>query len=301
MDRITGFIAFVICLNTALHGEEQKRVHHPKHQWFSDRADKHKRIYAEAPGLRHASFESPSMGKKVGFHIYLPEAYQKETERRFPVVFHLHGGRPGNEWASIRLAPEIHKRTEAGVVQPTIYIFPNGGPVSWYDSPQYLDGEGATVFIEELIPFVKENYRTRELAIEGFSQGGRGTTRLMFRHPELFSSAAPGGAGYATEKKISENRGIESDKTYFNEGDNTWDLAKKFQQREEATDLPILIWVGTKGFNYQNNLSYSQYLGGLGIAHQLLEVPDAKHNALQIYELMGDELMQFHQQFFKQP
>ena len=29
--------------------------------------------------------------------------------------------------------------------------------------------------------------------IEGFSQGGRGTVRYMFNHPELFCSAAPGG------------------------------------------------------------------------------------------------------------
>ena len=43
--------------------------------------------------------------------------------------------------------------------------------------------------------------------IEGFSQGGRGTTRIMFRHPELFCSAAPGGGGFATEKKISEKSG----------------------------------------------------------------------------------------------
>ncbi len=301
MTNLTRSFAAALCFGTLLYAEKPEKVAHPTHSWFSERSANYRKIYAQAPGLQHRSFLSKSMGKKVGFHIYLPKEYESEPNRRFPVVFHLHGGRPGNEWKSMRLAPEIHARINTGVVQPTIYVFPNGGPVSWYDSPQYLDGDGATVFVEELIPFIQKNYRTRELGIEGFSQGGRGTTRIMFRHPELFTSGAPGGSGYATEKKISENAGVESENTYFHQGDNTWDLAAKFLEKPDRPSLPILIWVGTKGFNYQNNRAFSQYLDGLSIEHRLLEVPEAEHNAIQIYELKGDELMKFHQQYFAQP
>ena len=47
--------------------------------------------------LKHVSFKSPSMGIKVGYYVYLPKEYDlaKYKSRKFPVVYHLHGGRPG--------------------------------------------------------------------------------------------------------------------------------------------------------------------------------------------------------------
>jgi endo-1,4-beta-xylanase len=37
------------------------------------------------------------MQRDVGYGIYLPEAYGKDgnEDLRFPVVYYLHGGRPG--------------------------------------------------------------------------------------------------------------------------------------------------------------------------------------------------------------
>ena len=174
------------------------------------------------------------MGVDVGYCIYLPGHYKQQqfAERRFPVVYYLHGGRPGNETKSVRLAEVIDRHIAAGDVAPMIYVFVNGGPVSHYNLPGRDDGQGEDVFIKELIPHIDKTYRTiaeRDgRAIEGFSQGGRGTTRIMFKHPNLFCSAAPGGAGYATEKRISEDGGRENEHLAFTPGDNTWDLARMY-------------------------------------------------------------------------
>jgi hypothetical protein len=46
--------------------------------------------------------------------------------------------------------------------------------------------------------------------IEGFSQGGRGTVRYMFAHPELFCSAAPGGSGLGAERAQANDNGVET-------------------------------------------------------------------------------------------
>jgi enterochelin esterase-like enzyme len=156
-------------------------------------------------GFSHRTFRSPSMGLEVGYYLYLPPGYEKSGERTYPVVFHLHGGRPGGEAKSVKLVQYVHAAVTAGKIQPTIYVFPNGGPVSWYNYPGLENGRGEDVFVKELIPHLRETLRTRELAIEGFSQGGRGTTRIMMRYPELFTSAAPGGSGYGNEKKVREN------------------------------------------------------------------------------------------------
>ncbi|MDF1861116.1 MAG: alpha/beta hydrolase-fold protein [Verrucomicrobiales bacterium] len=252
-------------------------------------------------GLRHATFASPSMGVEVGYFIYLPDAYEAEADRAFPVVFHLHGGRPGSEMKSIKLSGFVDQAVRNGDIQPTIYVFPNGGPMSWYNYPQIDNGQGEDVFVKELIPHIQKSYRTRELALEGFSQGGRGTTRIMFRYPELFVSAAPGGSGYEPEKRIQENEGAESEKVVFARGDNTWDLAAEYAKREDREKLPILLWVGTKGFNYEYNLKFSDCLKSLGIPHSMHVVEGVAHSAYGIFDKDGLPLLQFHQENFAKP
>ncbi|MCH9654842.1 MAG: esterase family protein [Planctomycetes bacterium] len=256
------------------------------------------------PGVQHATFRSPSMMVDVGYCIYLPPQYSDPQNRkqRFPVVYYLHGGRPGSETKSVRLAHFINKHISAGDVAPMIYVFVNGGPVSHYNMPERKNAMGEDVFVKELIPHIDSTYRTianrKGRGIEGFSQGGRGTTRIMFKHPQLFCSAAPGGAGHATEKRISEENGQENPNLIFTKGYNTYDLARKYAQHPEP-HLRILIHVGTKGFNYQNNLAYMTFLNSLKIPYEKLIVPDVPHSASKIYEKEGLKLMRFHVDNFR--
>ena len=263
------------------------------------------KAYEDVP-IQHKTFRSQSMGADVGYCIYLPPDYEKSerTGKRYPVVYYLHGGRPGSELKSVGLSVFIEKAIRSNRIPPMIYVFINGGPMSHYDYPQIENGQGESVFIEELIPHIDSAYRTiasrTGRGIEGFSQGGRGTTRIMFRHPELFCSAAPGGGGFATEKKISENDGHESDRVVFAEGYNAYDTARLYASSEKQKQYPlrILIHVGTKGFNYENNLEYMKFLNQLGIKFEKLVVQDVPHSAHKIYERKGDALMKFHAQNF---
>ena len=257
----------------------------------------------ELPGVTHATLKSPSMNNDVGYCIYLPSEYSKPdaAAKRYPVVYYLHGGRPGSETKSVKLATQIHKHIESGAVPPMIYVFVNGGPVSHYNMPDRKHAMGADVFVKELIPHIDKTYRSiaaREgRGLEGFSQGGRGTTRLMFRYPELFGSAAPGGAGHETEKRISEENGRERDDLVFQPGDNTYDLARQYAKNPSPA-LPILIHVGTKGFNFQNNVAYMKFLDTLKIPYERLIVEDVPHSAAKIYEKQGLTIMKFHAKNF---
>lgn len=254
------------------------------------------------PTVRHATFKSASMGIDVGYYIYLPAGYETGRER-YPVVYHLHGGRPGSESKAVRLAAYVDAAITKGTIKPTIYVFPNGGPVSWYDMPELSHGLGETVFVKEVVPHIDATYRTwgtREgRALEGYSQGGRGTTRIMFRHPGLFLSVAPGGSGYGPEKTIQENDGYESAKLRFLPlGYNAWDLAKAFAARPDRPALNILLWDGTKCFNYEFNLKYSAYLKELGVAHEFLPIPGVPHTDTGSYDVKGDDIMLHHQKTF---
>lgn len=261
------------------------------------------------PGLKHATFNSLSLNVPVGYCIYQPPGYDlvEFKEKRYPVVYYLHGGRPGSERKSVKLVTEIDRHIAAHKVPPMIYVFVNGGPVSHYNMPDQPKAQGADVFVKELIPHIDATYRTMAAregrGLEGFSQGGRGTARIMFRYPELFCSASPGGGGHETEKKISDNGGAESDKLKFSEGDNTWDLAKSYAVRLAADSQPqrlrILVHVGDEGFNYQNNLRWMEHLKSLGIKHEKVIVPGVGHSAINIYKRNGLDIMTFHANNFR--
>lgn len=259
-------------------------------------------LKAKLPGVKHDVFRSPSMKLDVGYCIYLPPRYQDDADQRFPVVYYLHGGRPGSETKSVRLASFIHSYITASKAPPMIYVFVNGGPVSHYNLPDRENAMGENVFVKELIPHIDKTYRTiadrKGRGLEGFSQGGRGTTRIMFKHPALFCSAAPGGAGQATEKRISQENGRENEHLIFAPGYNTWDLARAYAKNREP-ELRIQIHVGTKGFNYENNLEYMKFLESLKIPFERVIVEGAPHSAAKIYEKRGLEIVNFHADNFR--
>src|SRR5205085_1497127 len=80
----------------------------------------------------------------------------------------------------------------AGRWPPMIVVLPNGGKSTMYKDS--YDGRFPieTIVIKELIPHIDQTYRTiaarKGRAIEGFSMGGRGATRLAIKHPDLFAS-----------------------------------------------------------------------------------------------------------------
>lgn len=252
---------------------------------------------SRSPHLCHGRFDSELVKQDVGYFILLPPSYEATPSKRFPVVYYLHGGRPGSEGKGVGLAPIISDVMKSGDVMEMIYVFVNGGPVSHYNVPDRAGAIGADVFVKELIPHIDRTYRTiadrSGRGLEGFSQGGRGTMRLSLRYPELFGSAAAGGGGYETERKISESGGYENDSLKFAEGDNTWDLARAYAKSDQPR-VTHLIYVGTQGFNYRNNLQYMSFLAGLGIQFDQLIVEGVPHSAKGIYEKEARKIMNFH-------
>ena len=264
------------------------------------------------PGVTHATFTSSSMGVSVGYNVYLPPGYDDAANRhtRYPVIYYLHGGRPGNESRSVGVAEHVHAAIASGAVRPVIFVWGNGGQVSWYD---YEDSNGESVFVRELIPHIDTTYRTLAhrggRALQGFSQGGRGTTRIMFRYPHLFISAAPGGPGYAVEKLVFENDGVERDPRVaggnarsfdFGKGNDAYSLARSYAQAGMQPPLSIMIWLGNRGFNYEASLEYLGYLYGLGVPAERLIAPGVGHNPVRFYETHGVDLLRFHDRYWKE-
>jgi enterochelin esterase-like enzyme len=141
-------------------------------------------------GVTHHTYFSRSMRHDVGYCIYLPPDYAA-SGKRYPVIYNLHGA-GGNELHSLEEAVVLDEGIRAGKLPPMVLVLPNGGKTTMYKDS--YDGKfmGETNIVRELIPHIDATYRTiatREgRCIEGFSMGGRGSTRLALKYPDMFCS-----------------------------------------------------------------------------------------------------------------
>lgn len=282
----------MICIGAAAAGfahaqAQPARAAARPHQWCNEPA-------APLPtGVTHHRFRSPSMKIDVGYSVYLPADYTKAPHARFPVVYWLHGG-GGNELTGApAIVPAVDRAIRAGELSPMIIVFVNGGPAWHYDDP--AAGQlGETAFIDELIPLVDHTYRTiadrRHRAIEGMSMGGRGTTRGIFKHPELFCSAAPLAAGFGNEQK-----GVDAGQHLDN---NVFYLAKKYA----AAPVPpvrVLLVIGTKDFNYAPTLDYMKLLNELKLPFDKIVLEGVSHSNPEYYAQLKTKTFQFHAESFR--
>ncbi len=142
-------------------------------------------------GVTHHTFHSDAAGQDVGYCIYLPPDYETSGDTRYPVIYNLHGN-GGNEFHSFEDVALLHEGILSGKWPPMIVVLPNGGRNTFYKDS--YDGKFPieTMFIKEFIPYIDQTYRTiaarHGRCIEGFSMGGRGSTRLAVKYPDMFCS-----------------------------------------------------------------------------------------------------------------
>ncbi|MEW4490788.1 alpha/beta hydrolase-fold protein [Thalassoglobus sp. JC818] len=285
------FIFGLLFTTTVLAQQPNKTKVRAPFQWVN------KLPASASKALKHDTFHSSANGVDVGYCILLPPSYNKpgNEQKRYPVMYWLHGGRPGSETKTISMSSIYEDAMADGVIPELIVVFPNGGKLSHYDHDGFL---GETAF-RELVKHIDSEYRTiadhSGRAIEGFSQGGRGTARYLFKFPELFCSAAPLGGGQQHEKRISENSGKESDSLTIEPAtNNTWDLAEAYANRNSGPDVKIFVAVGGDDDNAEGNREWSQHLKELGIEHTFVVVPGVPHSSKKMYEKIGPDILKFH-------
>lgn len=162
------------------------------------------------------SVNSNLLNRVVNYDILLPEGYNEETERRYPVMYCFHGyGDDNTSWNGKWMACEAKiKQLESQGLEPMIYVFPNGWNTYWVDRS---DGTYPymTMLAEEFIPFIDRTYRTlpdrEHRGTIGYSMGGFGAMVNAMQHPELFSMSAPLSMSFRTDAQ------------YMSESQDGWD------------------------------------------------------------------------------
>lgn len=219
-----------------------------------------------AKGCQHATLFSMSMNREIGYSIYLPPSYEGSPKRRYPVVYYLHGA-SGSESSSREFAWAVQKGISEGVIEDTIYVFPNGGHYSGYRDWEDGSVKAETWIIRELIPHIDATYRTlatrNKRALCGWSMGGGGSLRFLMKYPDTFCAAA-------TMSAALNMRGS-------NSADSATAHAKKNADKLRGR-TGIWMAVGEDDRLKSGNESFSKTLKELGIDHSLIVHPETSHN-----------------------
>jgi enterochelin esterase-like enzyme len=162
------------------------------------------------------SFYSNAMGEQRRYGVILPPGYEKHPERRYPVIFLLHGGHGDEQdyYTKAGITATLKKLYQDEKLPAALIIMPDGndkrGTTPFWDS-EYFDGENgnvATYIAVDLVQEVKGQFRTIEdshyWAMGGLSSGAWGAFNIGLRHLDKFTIFFSH-TGYFIDKSGTQN------------------------------------------------------------------------------------------------
>jgi endo-1,4-beta-xylanase len=261
------------------------------------------------PGTSYRLYPTPSRGANTqgSYLIYLPDTYEQNSDKRFPVLYWLHGGfgnaRQG-AWAVHHLDAAIQK----GAMPELIIVLVQALPVGWYVDSRDGRLPIEQVIIKDLIPHIDNTYRTIAQkggrGIEGHSMGGFGALHLGLKFPHLFgaiSAVAPSILrNLSAEPLFRTSYTFDNDQSYY-ELVGPWNLAKVNASQLPVENINLRILSGANDTNLQPTLhEYHQWLEEFHIRHLFVEVKDAGHDYQDILEKYGGENFTFWTNAFRE-
>lgn len=119
--------------------------------------------------------------------IYLPPCYDELTDKRYPVLYLLHGQTyTADQWIRLGAAEALNSLILSGESQPFILVFPDDRYWNLEAGPRFGDR-----LLDALIPHIDETYRTLpqrgQRAIGGMSRGAGWALQLGLSRWDLFS------------------------------------------------------------------------------------------------------------------
>ena len=267
----------------------------------------------QAPRVTFHTFDSAAAGQKVSYHIYTPAVCDREPQRRFPVIYWLHGS--GGGIAGIpRVAAHFDAAIEAGRTPPCHVVFVNGLPEGMY--VDWKDGSAAleTIIVKELVPHIDATFRTIATRdgrlIEGFSMGGYGAARLGFKYPDIFRTVSLLGSGplqaeLTQTPRAGRQRAAEILQRVYG-GEQEYFKAVSPRRLAEQ-NAPVLTTgslirqvCGDQDETFANNRSFHEHLERLKIPHEWIVLPGVDHDPLQTLLSLGDANWMFYRNAFGQ-
>ncbi len=120
---------------------------------------------------------------KARYLRYLPEGYDADTSKKWPLVLFLHGaGERGEDMNLVKLHGPP-RRIDEGASFPCVVVAPQ------CPEDEHWDTDTLAALLEEVASGVRID--PDRITLTGFSMGGLGTWALAAAHPDRFAAIAP--------------------------------------------------------------------------------------------------------------
>jgi len=187
---------------------------------------------------------SQSLGREMGYSVYLPPGYDSSADTRYPVLYMLHGlGGSQRSWQNDGLFQTATDLIQSGEISPMIIVTPEGERGYWIDQANNGPKYGSYVS-KDLVATIDGNYRTipmrKDRAIGGMSMGGHGALQLAMNNPDEFGVV---GAHSVALRDQAQAFSFFGDKQYFEAHD-----PKSLCLKNPGAASRFVIWIdiGTK-------------------------------------------------------
>jgi diacylglycerol O-acyltransferase / trehalose O-mycolyltransferase len=139
-----------------------------------------------SPRVRDLLIDSPAVGPRVPVRLLLPTRFRAEPQRRWPVLYLLHGCCDGfRAWTR---STDVEALTAPSDV---LVVMPDGGAAGFYSDWRRGSPRWETFHLVELWELLRQDYRADDRrAVAGLSMGGLGALGYTARHPGMFTAAA---------------------------------------------------------------------------------------------------------------
>jgi len=145
-----------------------------------------------AAEVRPGTFRSEALGRDVSYVVDLPPSYDSSGDRRYPVVYALHGLFEGSGfWERRGLAPILARLRESKAVPDFLVVAADGGNSFFVNAP---GGRYEDMVTKDLLAHVESTYRVVPgrggRALLGVSMGGYAALHVAFEQPGLVAAVA---------------------------------------------------------------------------------------------------------------
>jgi endo-1,4-beta-xylanase len=246
------------------------------------------------PGTKRILFPSATVRQEVSALVYVPPGYEASSDRRYPVVYWLHG-MCGHAWNGSGFVHELDDAIHGNQAPPMIAVLVNGMSDSYYfDSP---DGRWPieSVIVKDLVPYVDRTYRTiakpEARAVQGFSMGGFGAAHLAFKFPDIFGIAVIDAGAFNPYAQFQA--GIPTitakmlgDQPYFDRNDPMLLIRQNADVIRGRVEIRIAV--GDQDGLQAAAQELHERMKSLHIAHEYEVVPGVGHDRQLFYALLRD-------------
>ena len=142
--------------------------------------------------VRPGTFRSEALGRDVSYVVDLPPSYEGSGDRRFPVVYALHGLFEGSGfWERRGLAPILAGLRQSKAVPEFLVVAVDGGNSFFVNAP---GGRYEDMLTRDLVAHVESTHRVvsgrKGRALLGVSMGGYAALHVAFEQPGLVAAVA---------------------------------------------------------------------------------------------------------------